>query len=55
MIEEGSRCVDAGCIGYMKWESRGDGGCTCFIVAPCTFCTNGYVLACDCCGEVYED
>lgn len=56
MIEEGSRCVDADCIGHMEYQPKDDeGGCTCFSVAPCSFCTDGYVLVCDCCGEVYED
>lgn len=48
-IEEGDPCRRNGCEGVIRIAYRHDGGCSCFQVAPCSYCTTSY-LYCPVCG-----
>jgi hypothetical protein len=41
------------CNGKIIREDDGLNGCTCFNVAPCSYCVDS-VHICDKCGEVYD-
>lgn len=50
MFEEGETCPNCD-GGILEYHTE---GCTCFIVAPCSACTNG-VLKCGQCGWDTDD
>jgi hypothetical protein len=44
--EEGSDCNRNGCTGTLEY--RRDGECICFLCAPCSACTDAYLLCNEC-------
>lgn len=53
-LDEGAACPVAGCTGRLEVVHTLEGGCSCFVSPPCSYCTSTE-LQCPVCDWTEED